>query len=153
MNHGQPTVYRFYGAAGDLLYVGKTLGYEARLSTHKSASPWWPLVKRIDLERFDDEGVMRDAERLAILAERPRFNRQGLPVTFGHPFRMLRQSKLLTREQLADAAGCSAAAVIQYESGRNMPRVSTACRLADALGVTFEDVARCFVPAREPART
>lgn len=148
-----PTVYRFFDAEGGLLYVGMTLSYESRLSTHKSASPWWPRVARIELERFDTRREAMRAEFRAILGECPEFNVQGQPAEAGHPFRMMRQGAMLSREELAEAADCGAETIRQYESGRRMPSVGTACRLADALGVSFEDVARCFVPARDYVST
>lgn len=140
------SVYRFYDASGSLLYVGMTEGFEARLSVHKSASPWWPRVTHTTLERFETRHDAAHSERRAILLEKPEFNVRGQARTAGHPFRMLRQEQGVSREELAENASCSESMIRHYEAGRKKPRIDTACRLADALGVGFMDVARCFVP-------
>jgi hypothetical protein len=42
-DHGRKTfsVYRFYDAAGALLYVGRTARIENRFSEHRQEKSWW----------------------------------------------------------------------------------------------------------------
>ena len=58
--------------------------------------------------------------------------------------RQARQLALMTKKEVADAAGVSAAAVGQYEAGISVPRHATVVRLADALDVPIE----FFAPGR-----
>ena len=67
-------LYRFYDAKGKLLYIGISLHAAIRASTHRH-SDWWVLVERMGVEHMQcsrDEAL--DRERLAIMAERPRYN-------------------------------------------------------------------------------
>lgn len=67
-------VYRFYGDAGELLYVGISLAAVQRMSAHKSNQPWWPDVARVDFVHYPDREAARAAEKVAIQDERPRYN-------------------------------------------------------------------------------
>ena len=71
------SVYRFRGAAGDLLYVGATSRFAGRLVEHGSYRAWWPLVVRIDVEHFPSIDEARQAEAAAIAGEGPQFNIVG----------------------------------------------------------------------------
>lgn len=68
-----PTVYRFYDAAGVLLYVGSTWRPHARWRQHQG-KPWFPEVATARIEQFPDVESMRAAEREAICTEHPRHN-------------------------------------------------------------------------------
>lgn len=70
-------VYRMFGRAGELLYVGMT-GHLRRFDDH-AVKRWFPAVSRITLEWHETEASARVSERRAIQAERPRYNIEGTP--------------------------------------------------------------------------
>lgn len=51
-----------------------------------------------------------------------------------------RCERKLTRSQLAQLVGVTASAIGMYETGRRVPNVSMARRLADALGVLVDQI-------------
>lgn len=67
-------LYRFYDAAGGLLYVGITLNPKARFTDHRHEKPWWHEVSTIKLETHPTREAALAAERLAIIAEHPMHN-------------------------------------------------------------------------------
>lgn len=67
-------LYRFYDADGVLLYVGISKHWPERLTQHRRDKVWWTEVARIDLEPFPTREAVLEAERAAIIAERPRYN-------------------------------------------------------------------------------
>jgi len=69
------TLYRFFDAAGHLLYVGITSDLPTRLRTHNRLQNWWRDVVRTTLEHFDSREAARAAELVAIRDEHPRYNR------------------------------------------------------------------------------
>lgn len=70
-------LYRLFGDAGELLYVGITNHPRARFRAH-AKNRWWLDVERIEVEWFDHRSPAEDAERVAIWQEHPRYNRQNL---------------------------------------------------------------------------
>lgn len=68
------TLYRFYDAADALLYVGITGAPRKRWQTHSGLKSWWPDVVTVTVEHHPDRGSVLEAERLAIITERPRHN-------------------------------------------------------------------------------
>lgn len=71
----RPTVlYRLYDEDDNLLYIGITCGFDARMRDHAHRHPWWPLVARTVLDWFDTDYEADRAETAAIRAERPRYN-------------------------------------------------------------------------------
>lgn len=60
---------------------------------------------------------------------------------FGERLRALRTSKALSQRALAEVAGVSPQSVNAYERGERYPVLSKAFALADALGVTVEQLA------------
>ena len=54
----------------------------------------------------------------------------------------LRHAKGLTHKQVADKAGISEAAISLYERGLRKPTILTAYKLAEALGVTVDELIR-----------
>jgi transcriptional regulator with XRE-family HTH domain len=60
----------------------------------------------------------------------------------GRAIRRLRQARDLTIEVLAFKAGMSPRHLGRIEQGHGNPRLETLFGLADALGVTFEDLVR-----------
>ncbi len=67
-------LYRFYDAAGSLLYIGLTVDPGTRWKTHRREKPWWLDVANISIEHFPDRASVERAERVAIQTERPRYN-------------------------------------------------------------------------------
>lgn len=52
----------------------------------------------------------------------------------------VRQEKNMSQEELADLAGCSRTSITSIESGRQVPSVFLAFRIADALDVDIYDI-------------
>lgn len=71
-------LYRHFDIAGQLLYVGISLSAVHRLSQHKSTARWFADIKRVDVEHHPTRAAAMKAESIAIRAEAPRFNRQGV---------------------------------------------------------------------------
>lgn len=68
-------LYRFFGAAGELLYIGITGDAATRWKNHSKKQPWWPLVRRIEIEQFATRAEVEAAEKGAIRAEGPIYNK------------------------------------------------------------------------------
>lgn len=64
---------------------------------------------------------------------------------------MLRDEARLTQGELAERAGISKRSVAAYESGEAQPTLSLAIRLADALGVSLDELAGREAPERGAA--
>lgn len=67
-------VYRLYDANKALLYVGITWHPFARWTAHAASKAWWGEVRFGSLKEYPDDRSARDAETIAIHAERPRHN-------------------------------------------------------------------------------
>lgn len=76
MRAAKTILYRCYSEDGRLLYVGVTSNLPQRLATHRKSWWGWQLVTHT-VERFQTQAEAMAAEKVAIVAERPRFNRQG----------------------------------------------------------------------------
>ena len=75
MKRGLTTLYRFFDATGQLLYVGITGRQSRRARDHRRHASWWDLASAATFERFAYRSVALAAEREAIAAERPIHNR------------------------------------------------------------------------------
>jgi hypothetical protein len=74
---GRPhALYRFFDASGALLYIGITAALPARLARHREDKPWWCNVAEIKVEHFPTRRAVLEAEREAIIRERPVHNKQ-----------------------------------------------------------------------------
>jgi excinuclease UvrABC nuclease subunit len=69
-------LYRCFDAAGDLLYIGATYNTRQRFRRHRQSTPWWSEVASTTEESFEFRWQAMAAERAAIVAERPRYNRR-----------------------------------------------------------------------------
>jgi hypothetical protein len=67
-------VYRFFDAAGALLYVGLTNNTAIRWDHHARRKPWWRDVTRKSVTWFEDRPTAARAEAQAIRAESPKWN-------------------------------------------------------------------------------
>jgi excinuclease UvrABC nuclease subunit len=68
------SVYRYYDAAGHLLYVGCSVSPARRYSIHKAIAPWFKQMQRMTVEMFDTVPAARIAEANAIRDEKPLHN-------------------------------------------------------------------------------
>jgi len=67
-------VYRHFDADGRLLYIGCSHDPLYRFMGHKSASSWAHEVANISVQWFDDREAALEAERKAIMTDRPAHN-------------------------------------------------------------------------------
>jgi predicted GIY-YIG superfamily endonuclease len=68
-------LYRIWGTAGLLLYIGISKDFGARWKQHAKAQPWWDEMKRLTADEwFDSRELAEAAEIAAIKAERPQYN-------------------------------------------------------------------------------
>lgn len=75
--HVRPhALYRFFGAGGTLLYIGITADLPTRLHGHRDDKPWWLGVTNVTLEHYPSRDSVLEAERRAIVAEKPLYNTQ-----------------------------------------------------------------------------
>lgn len=62
----------------------------------------------------------------------------------GHRIRVARADARMSQEDLAKVSGVSIASIQKYESGETCPLLQTAASIAEALGVTVNDL--CGIP-------
>jgi hypothetical protein len=74
------TVYRYFDAAGRLLYVGATGQGHWRTHEHRRTAAWWSLVARAEFEHFTDAVEAFEHERTLIVSLAPLHNRADNPV-------------------------------------------------------------------------
>lgn len=70
----RPKLYRHFDSDDNLLYIGVSTSILRRLSNHKSNAYWYDQIAKITIENFDTKKEMYEAEKKAIVAEKPRFN-------------------------------------------------------------------------------
>ena len=75
MSDGPYRLYRYYDARNTLLYVGISGALAARDSGHISKSKWMQFTSRSTVERHKTLEGVKKAERSAIRAEHPIFNK------------------------------------------------------------------------------
>lgn len=68
-------VYRYYDKEGVLLYVGCTSDLHVRDAAHRRDKEWYPLVARLETERFSNRFAGVTAEKAYIERFRPQHNR------------------------------------------------------------------------------
>lgn len=76
--YGRTWLYRLYAPDGSLLYIGVTGRLSERFNAHSRSKPWWPEVAEVGLEWLPKMHLALDAERVAIKAEDPRYNRRSV---------------------------------------------------------------------------
>lgn len=72
------TVYTFFDATGQALYVGCTSRRYVRFADH-GRKDWWTDVARIEVEHFEHRGDGLRRERHLIRELRPRYNQEHHP--------------------------------------------------------------------------
>lgn len=68
------SLYRFFDAAGTLLYVGITNHLPRRLGQHGEDKPWFAQASTVTVEHYPDRAAALTAETAAITGERPVYN-------------------------------------------------------------------------------
>lgn len=71
-------VYRFYSLEGDLLYVGMSGNPLSRMGRH-AGDDRFHSVSDVQIEWFESDKVARAAERLAVVREKPKWNKNLKP--------------------------------------------------------------------------
>lgn len=102
------TVYRFYAANDELLYVGISNNPPARFRQHTEHAGWWTDAVRVDLTHYATEQAARAAELQAIRIEHPKYNIAGRIVERQLPLinprsAVMRRRVTFTPSQLANA--------------------------------------------------
>lgn len=110
MNDRPTSLYRFFDAGGQLLYVGITLHLPNRWTDHAHGKQWWREVARSSVEHFADRTSAAAAELAAIKAEKPLYNIVGnreslkeIPLSTEGPTRMDRLSDVEGRPFASDS--------------------------------------------------
>lgn len=67
-------LYRFFGSGGTLLYIGITNSIPRRLMQHGGDKDWWTGVANVAVEHYPTREAVLEAERRAIIAEKPLYN-------------------------------------------------------------------------------
>lgn len=80
----QTALYRIWGESDLLLYIGVSNDFGTRWKQHAKHQPWWDEMRRLTAdELFDDRDDAEDAEKAAIKAEKPKYNKRHLvPVEY-----------------------------------------------------------------------
>jgi prevent-host-death family protein len=87
LDHCRTALYRLYGEAGILLYIGISHQPDVRFEQHAKLKEWWPQVVRREIEWFDDRPSAAVAEADAIRSEDPEHNGTYSPRRDGHTAR------------------------------------------------------------------
>lgn len=67
-------LYRHYDKDGKLLYVGISLSAAHRFSEHLNSSEWAASTGNMTVEWYETRKAAEEAERTAILSEKPIYN-------------------------------------------------------------------------------
>jgi len=146
----QTHLYRHFDAEGNLLYVGISKSTMDRLAQH-SEKDWYSSISNVTIEKFDERNDAIIAERKAIIAERPIWNKQRFTSPRVIQSQGMSSAELIawrermgiTKGEAAKALGLSPNGYGAYERGyygscpRPIPRhVELACeRLEQLAGV------------------
>lgn len=68
------SLYRHYNSSDELLYVGISLSALQRLGQHAEHSAWFGSISRVTIEHYETRQLALDAEREAVIRERPLHN-------------------------------------------------------------------------------
>ena len=67
-------LYRIFGDEDLLLYIGISDDFGRRWNQHARVQPWWDEMQRQTVEWLGSREEAEDAERVAIKAEKPKYN-------------------------------------------------------------------------------
>lgn len=68
-------LYRYFDSNGNLLYVGISVSAVRRLEQHQNTAPWFKNLGSIKVENYHSREAALQAEKNAIITERPKFNK------------------------------------------------------------------------------
>lgn len=68
-------LYRHYDKSGQLLYVGISLSAVGRLAGHRDGAHWYHEIANVKIEIFPSKKDAQEAERQAVLTEKPLHNK------------------------------------------------------------------------------
>jgi predicted GIY-YIG superfamily endonuclease len=71
-------VYHIRGEEGELLYIGMTRSLRTRWNGHAGNQPWWDELRSMTVDWYPSREEADDAERAAIEAEEPKYNKKYL---------------------------------------------------------------------------
>lgn len=75
--HPTTALYRFFDASKRLLYIGVTGQLCERWPKHRREATWWTKAAYVAVEHWPSMHTALDAERAAIRAELPSFNKRS----------------------------------------------------------------------------
>lgn len=73
-----------------------------------------------------------------------------VPPAVNISIRQLRDAAGISQRELAERVGVSQPAVARWESGRDVPRLDTLQRIADALGLNLAVIFSAQIPTEDP---
>lgn len=85
-------LYRAFDHENKLLYVGVSGKWSERLHQHEKTSQWMDKTDWVKIERYPDRDSVLNAERAAIIRERPLFNKD-FSVDYERPMDHLQKLK------------------------------------------------------------
>lgn len=74
MSPERTALYRLYGDADELFYIGVAKDILMRWKRHAYQKSWWPQVLKMTVEWHDSREEAERAEEAAIRAEHPKYN-------------------------------------------------------------------------------
>lgn len=107
-------LYRVFGDADLLLYIGISKDFGRRWRDHARKQPWWGEMRRLSVDAwYASREEARAVEAVAIKAEKPKYNKKHS----GKPEVQVRARRSLVRRAQEDPAARRAAMLAKY--GRN----------------------------------
>lgn len=79
MENKLQTLYRFFDSEDNLLYVGVSVNFLARINQHYSRAEFWDQVKYATFEKYETRVEVEAAEIRAIVNENPVYNKMYNP--------------------------------------------------------------------------
>jgi len=127
-------VYRLFGDADRLLYVGIAFDLSRRYMQHKKTKPWWPEVLRKEVCWFETRRLAEAAEHTAIVSERPCYNVRGVedPVRMPDLPRVPVGPSDAVRKQQADALRKAAKADKRADAAKERTRAALRAAILEA---------------------
>lgn len=148
------SVYWLFDVNRALLYIGESRNPLTRWKQHERDKPWWDEVTDFRIKWFDCFVDAAKAERLAILAENPRYNVERHDITWERPPRQsawaplpgeLAQSLKVSGRRLARTSVMADRATVRRRRGELGGLVYAALalgcqpkRIYNAAGITYE---------------
>lgn len=131
---GRTALYRVFGAAGKLLYIGISQNPDVRFGQHSQAKSWWNQVADRQVEWHESRAEAAKAEKAAIKAEQPYWNLNHVvrPLGNGKSEKLCGEYRAALEEKRMLHPAVMELAVAELRNG------ATAAQLSDATGMTPE---------------